>query len=63
MRTPARPRCRWCGTILPEPIRRCLTCRRAYCSPVLRDCIWTHDCKEPAVEATAGLEAALGGRR
>jgi hypothetical protein len=54
------PTCAACGRELDEPRRPCEKCRKNFCSPILRDCVWEHGCKGAVVKATVGMRSAIG---
>jgi hypothetical protein len=41
-------------------LRQCERCRKNFCSPILRDCVWEHGCKGAVVKATVGMRSAIG---
>ena len=52
--------CAQCGQELADVRRPCEKCRKNFCSPIMRDCVWEHGCKGAVVKVTSGIRSAIG---
>lgn len=51
--------CAHCKAELARVIRPCARCKKNFCSPVVRDCVFSHGCKGEVVIMSGGMRAAL----